>query len=50
MIFSQNNTPEIAEKALTSVALNPHGYHVAMEFLIQHWDKFNTNATEKHNN
>ncbi|KAM0725616.1 Aminopeptidase N [Formica fusca] len=50
MIFSQNNTPEIAEKALTSVALNPHGYHIAMEFLIQHWDKFNTNATEKHNN
>ncbi|GAB1859250.1 Aminopeptidase [Camponotus japonicus] len=50
MIFSQKNTPKLAEKALTSVVLNPYGYHVAMEFLIEHWDKFNANATEKHNN
>ncbi|XP_050463776.1 thyrotropin-releasing hormone-degrading ectoenzyme-like isoform X2 [Cataglyphis hispanica] len=49
VIFSQKNI-ELAEKALTSVMLNPHGYHVAMEFLNQHWDKFNTNAIEKHNN
>ncbi|XP_072760403.1 aminopeptidase N-like isoform X2 [Anoplolepis gracilipes] len=50
VIFSQKNTPELVEGALRSVVLNPHGYHVAMEFLIQHWDKFNANATEKHNN
>ncbi|EFN62134.1 Aminopeptidase N [Camponotus floridanus] len=51
MIFSQKNTPKLAlENALTSVVLNPYGYHVAMEFLIEHWDKFNANAIEKHNN
>lgn len=41
---------EYAEIALTSIALNPHGYHVAIEFITQHWNKFNTNTTEENNN
>lgn len=50
-IYSQKNvTSEYIEIALRSIALNPYGYHVAIQFIIQHWNEFNTNTTEGNNN
>ncbi|KAL6259522.1 hypothetical protein P5V15_009439 [Pogonomyrmex californicus] len=46
IMFSQRNITEYAENALKSVAINPNGYHIAMKYLTQHWDKFNINKTE----
>ncbi|XP_028049052.1 thyrotropin-releasing hormone-degrading ectoenzyme isoform X2 [Monomorium pharaonis] len=51
IIYSQKNiTSEYATIALESVALNPYGYHIAIEFIRQHWNKFNTNTTEENTN
>ncbi|XP_025986854.2 thyrotropin-releasing hormone-degrading ectoenzyme isoform X2 [Solenopsis invicta] len=50
MIYSQRNVTSDAAIALESVALNPYGYHVAIEFITQHWNKFNTNTTEGNTN
>ncbi|XP_011881997.1 PREDICTED: thyrotropin-releasing hormone-degrading ectoenzyme-like [Vollenhovia emeryi] len=50
IMYSQRNvSSEYAELALKSIASNPHGYRVAIEFLAQHWNKFNTNTTEDDN-
>ncbi|XP_012061187.1 PREDICTED: thyrotropin-releasing hormone-degrading ectoenzyme-like [Atta cephalotes] len=50
-IYSQKNvTSEYVEIALKSIALNPHGHHVATQFITQHWNEFNTNTTEGNNN
>lgn len=40
---------EYVEIALRSIALNPYGYRVAIEFITQHWNEFNTNTTEGNN-
>ncbi|XP_018367956.1 PREDICTED: thyrotropin-releasing hormone-degrading ectoenzyme-like isoform X1 [Trachymyrmex cornetzi] len=49
-IYSQKNvTSEFVEIALRSIALNPYGYHVAIQFITQHWNEFNTNTSEGNN-
>lgn len=51
IIYSQKNiTPEYVKIALTSIASNPYGYHVAIQFITQHWNKFNTITTDGNNN
>ncbi|XP_011707487.1 PREDICTED: thyrotropin-releasing hormone-degrading ectoenzyme-like isoform X2 [Wasmannia auropunctata] len=51
IIYSQQNIEsKYVNTALESIALNPYGYHVAIQFITQHWNKFNANATDGSNN
>ncbi|XP_071636854.1 thyrotropin-releasing hormone-degrading ectoenzyme-like [Temnothorax longispinosus] len=51
VIHSQRNvSSEYVEIALRSIALNPYGYHVAIEFITQHWNKFNMFTNQEGSN
>ncbi|KAL0114630.1 hypothetical protein PUN28_011733 [Cardiocondyla obscurior] len=50
MYSEVNVTSEYAEAALESIASNPYGHRVAIEFVTQHWDKFGANTTAENYN